>query len=66
MRIDAVLDGPAARNDLKEGDVIIRVGETDVDDIYAYMDALKTLEPGDTATVVVRRGEETLTKEVQF
>ena len=66
MRIDAVLDGPAARNDLKEGDVIVRVADTDVDDIYAYMDALKNLEPGDTATVVVRRGDETLGKEVQF
>jgi len=66
MRVDAVLDGPAARNDFKEGDVIVRVGDTDVDDIYAYMDALKTLEPGDTATVVVRRGGETLEKEVQF
>ena len=66
MRIDAVLDGPAARNDFKEGDVIVRVGATDVDDIYAYMDALKQLEPGDTATVVVRRGEETLEKEVTF
>lgn len=66
MRIDAVLDGPAARNDLKEGDVIVRVGETEVDDIYAYMDALEALDPGDTAEVAVNRDDTVLTKEVQF
>ncbi len=66
LRIDAVLDGPAATANLKEGDVIVRVGDTAVDDIYAYMDALKQLESGDTATVVVKRDEQTLEKEVQF
>jgi len=68
MRIDAVTedDGPAGRAGLQEGDVIVRVGDVAVGDIYAYMDALGQLEPGDTATVVVERDGRTLEKDVQF
>jgi len=68
LRVDAVSDsdGPAARADLKEGDVIVRVGSMAVDDIYAYMDALGHLETGGAATVVVERGGQTLEKTVQF
>ena len=68
MRIDAVTedDGPAGRAGLQEGDVIVRVGSMTIDDIYAYMDALGQLEPGDTATVVVERDGRTLEKDVQF
>ncbi|WP_263818851.1 M20/M25/M40 family metallo-hydrolase [Salinibacter sp.] len=68
MRIDAVTedDGPAARAGLRAGDVVVRVGDVTVDDIYAYMDALGELAPGDATPVVVRRGDQTLTAEVQF
>ncbi|NBB75025.1 MAG: M20/M25/M40 family metallo-hydrolase [Bacteroidetes bacterium] len=68
LRLDAVTDadGPAGRAGLQEGDVIVRLGDTDIGDIYAYMDALNALEPGDTATVVVRRGDEMLETKVQF
>ncbi len=68
MRIDAVTedDGPAARAGLRAGDVVVRVGDVTVDDIYAYMDALGELAPGDATTVVVKRGDQTLKAEVQF
>jgi len=42
------------------------ITDTTVDDIYANMDALGRLAPGDTAPVVVERGDTTLTREVQF
>jgi hypothetical protein len=54
------------------GDSLIHNGADDnasgvaVDDIYAYMGALEQLEPGDTAPVVVRRGDQVLKREVQF
>jgi acetylornithine deacetylase/succinyl-diaminopimelate desuccinylase-like protein len=68
LRIDAVTDddGPAGRAGLQEGDVIVRLGDAAIDDIYAYMDALGQLEQGDTAPVVVQRGDQVLEKEVQF
>jgi len=68
MRINAVTDedGPASRAGLQEEDVIVRLGDTEVDDIYAYMEALNTLKPGDTATIVVERSDRTLERTVRF
>ena len=68
MRIDAVTedDGPAARAGLRAGDVVVRVEGVAVDDIYAYMDALEQLDPGDAAPVVVRRDDQVVETEVQF
>ncbi len=67
MRIDAVLDDrPAAQGGLEDGDIVIKIGEYEVTDIYTYMDALSQYESGDTVTIVVMRGEEKLEKEVTF
>ena len=67
LRIDVVIDGgPADQAGLKAGDVIVQLGETDVTDIYAYMEGLGTFEEGDTAHVTVRRDEKRIEKEVQF
>lgn len=67
MRIDGVSgEKPAEIAGLLAGDVIIRLGEVDVKDIYSYMDALSTYKVGDTAEVAVLRGEETVVTEVTF
>lgn len=67
MRIDGVIDGrPGARAGLENGDIIIKIGDTEVKDIYGYMEGLGKFKAGDKTTVVVRRGEEILEKEVEF
>ena len=67
VRIDAVLDGrPAAKAGLEKGDIVIRLGEIDVTDINAYMQALGQFEKGDVTTVVVKRGDEVIEKEIRF
>ncbi len=67
MRIDAVLDDrPAKQGGIMDGDVVIKIGEYEVTDIYSYMDALSKYEIGDTVNIVVKRGEETLEKQVTF
>jgi len=67
MRIDGVTDGrPAQLAGLQRGDVIIRIGELPVKDIYDYMEGLSKFEKGQTAKVVILRGGERLEKEVTF
>lgn len=67
MRIDAVLDGkPAAKAGLKDGDVVIRMGDFEVKDIYGYMEGLSKFKAGDKAKVKVKRGEEEMAFEVEF
>jgi hypothetical protein len=67
MRVDGVIDGrPGAAAGLEDGDIIIKIGDTPVKDIYGYMEGLSNYKMGDKATVTILRGEETLEKEVQF
>ncbi|MCB0569636.1 MAG: M28 family peptidase [Phaeodactylibacter sp.] len=67
MRIDGVIDGrPGAKAGLESGDVIIRIGDMDIKDIYGYMDGLSKYNAGDKATIVIKRGEEVLEKAVEF
>ncbi|HEX9795149.1 MAG TPA: M20/M25/M40 family metallo-hydrolase [Planctomycetota bacterium] len=51
---------PADKAGLQAGDVIRALGTTEVRDIYDFMDALATLEPGQVVEVGVLRAGETL------
>ena len=67
MRIDAVLDDrPAQRAGLEDGDIIIRLGTHEVDNIYDYMDALSACEKGKAIKVKVKRGDKILSKKIVF
>lgn len=67
MRIDAVIMGrTAAKAGLKDGDIVLQMGEFEIKDVYAYMDALGKIEPGSKMMVKVKRGEEIVEEEVQF
>ncbi len=59
--LDGVREGSVAeKTGLKAGDIIIKMGEKDIRNVYDYTDAIKSLKPGDSITVVVKRGAETL------
>lgn len=67
MQISAVRDGkPASVAGMKEGDIVIKMGEIDVNDMTSYMKALGQFKKGDKTVVIVKRGEETLEFEVEF
>ena len=67
MRIDGVTDGkPAAKAGLKAGDIIMKIGDSEIADVYGYMDALGKLKKGDAAKVTVQRGAESLVFDVTF
>ncbi len=56
MPIDTVIKGgPADKAGIKDGDRIVKIGEQDIRDIYAYMRALSEFKPGQTVDVVVVR-----------
>lgn len=67
MRIDGVTDGrPAQLAGLQRGDILIQLGDTPIKDIYDYMEGLSRFEQGQTAKVIILRGEERIEKEVTF
>jgi hypothetical protein len=56
LRIDGVTDGkPAEVAGMLAGDVIVKMGDYVVDDIYAYMAALARFHQGDTTMVTIER-----------
>ena len=65
MAITGVRDGsPAAKAGIKGGDIIVKFGSHDIEDVYGYMYALGEFEPGDEVEIVVLRGDERLVFEV--
>ncbi|MFO7799065.1 MAG: M20/M25/M40 family metallo-hydrolase [Rhodohalobacter sp.] len=59
FRIDGVReDGAAAEAGLKAGDVIVQIGEIEIDNIYGYMEALGEFNSGEEIVVKVRRSGE--------
>ena len=65
MAITGVRDGsPAAKAGIKGGDIIVKFGPHDIEDVYGYMYALSEFEPGDEVEIVVLRGDERLVFEV--
>lgn len=67
LKIDAVTAGrPGAKAGLQDGDVVVKIGQTDIADIQAYMQALSKLTEGEAVPVRVLRGNTTLELTVIF
>jgi len=67
LKIDGVSPGkPAATAGIQAGDVVVQMGQTPIEDIYQYMEALSGYQKGDRTSVKLRRGEEILIVEVTF
>jgi len=56
-----VSDSPAARAGLREGDVIVKLAETNIQNIEDLTAALRNQKPGDEVTIVVLRADATVT-----
>ena len=67
MRIDGVSeDKPAQKAGLIKGDIVIQLGEHQIEDMMGYMKALSKFEKGDTTTVKVNRDGKELEAQVTF
>jgi len=67
MRIDGISEGkPAQKAGLQVGDIVIKMGDTEVKDMMSYMKALSSFKKGDTTTVVVLRKKEKIEVGIEF
>ena len=51
---------------MKKGDIVVRMGDHDVNDMMGYMEGLAMFEEGQVTPVEVRRGEKTLVLDVTW
>jgi len=58
VQIDAV-DGPAVRVGLQKGDIILRIGDTDITSAKQFDDVTSHLDPQKMVALLVRRGDNT-------
>ena len=52
---------PAERAGLRGDDIITRIGDMEIPDLQAMTHALRSHEPGDTVSIVIRRGDKLTT-----
>ena len=67
VRVDGVSEGkPAQAAGLQAGDIILQMGDYNTSSLENYMQALSKFKKGDSATVRIKRGNETIDKQVRF
>ena len=67
LRIDGASEGrPGEKAGLKAGDIITKIGDFEIKDVYGYMDALGKFEKGQTVPVIIMRKGETMTLSLTF
>ncbi len=67
LKIDGVSAGkPAEKAGIQAGDIVVRIADVEVTDIYSYMEGLSRLKEGQKAKVVIMRGTRVMKKELQF
>lgn len=67
MRIEAVIQGRTADEaGLKDGDIVMQMGEHQVTGIMSYMKVLSRFKKGQKTTLKIKRENKILQKEVQF
>lgn len=67
VRADGIIDGKVAQKaGLRQGDVIVKLGENSVSDLNSYMNVLSKYKKGDSTTVTIMRGSDALTFNIIF
>ena len=67
LHIDGVVDNrPAAVAGIKQGDILKKIGNCEVKEVYSYMDCLSKINAGEELPVVVQRDGKELTLRVKF
>jgi S1-C subfamily serine protease len=62
MRLDGTKEGrPAEKAGLIKGDIVLKIGDYNVNDMQTYMDALSKFDKGQTTPVLIKRNGEEMT-----
>ena len=67
MRIDGTREEtPAFAAGLQKGDIVIKLGDSNVTDMMSYMRALSVFEKGDEAAISIKRSDSIIDTRVKF
>lgn len=67
LRIDGIIeDRPAEKAGILRGDIILKMGEVTINDIYDYMKGLAKFKKGQTAIILINREGKEMNMEVTF
>ena len=67
MKIETIIeDRPAQKAGIENDDIILKIEDSTINDIYAYMEALSKYKKGDQVEITIKRGTQKLTKKVIF
>ena len=67
MRIDGTREEtPAFAAGLQKGDIVIKLGDSNVTDMMSYMRALSLFEKGNEAAITIKRGDSIIDTRVNF
>jgi hypothetical protein len=67
LRLEGVSEGkPAEKAGLQKGDIIIKIGDREINDMSSYMKVMGGFNKGDKTNITILRGNETIIKEVEF
>jgi len=67
LHLDAITEGrPADISGLKEGDIVMQIGDCQVKEVYSYMGCLAKFKKGDTVIVTYKRGDQVKTTQLTF
>jgi hypothetical protein len=67
LRLEGVTEGKAAEKaGLQKGDIILKIGDNEVNDMGSYMKAMSGFNKGDKTNITILRGNEIIIKEVEF
>jgi len=67
LHLDAVTEGrPADLAGLMEGDIVMKINDCEIKEVYSYMGCLATHQKGDTVIITYKRGNQVKTTNLTF